>query len=323
MTGAPERATSPTVDVVILSWDRGRSTLEAVASARAQEGVATRVWVVDQGSGADCLEGLRAAARDDDAVTLVELGRNLGVAGGRNHGMSLGSAELIVALDNDAVFEHVRTVAAAADRFIADGSLAALGFRIMHGRTGRDDEGSWAYPRQLKARRDEPFYATRFCGAAHMIRRAALAATQGYDDALFFYWEELDLSYQLIQAGYRIGYEPSARALHFTGAEQRTHWEGDRFYYLVRNALYLEWKYFRSPRRLSTLAAGYQLKGLRNGVLRQSVRAVVDGLAMMRAIPADVRPLGPEARDYIRKHDTSHRGGLLRRLRTEALERVG
>ena len=41
-------------------------------------------------------------------------------------------------------------------------------------------------------------------GAAAALRRQALEQTHYYEDRLFFFWEEVDLSYQLIELGWTI-----------------------------------------------------------------------------------------------------------------------
>jgi GT2 family glycosyltransferase len=56
---------------------------------------------------------------------------NLGVAGGRNLLTSLGHGQIIVALDNDAVFAEKWVVARAVRAFGQRPELGALGFNIL------------------------------------------------------------------------------------------------------------------------------------------------------------------------------------------------
>lgn len=317
----PERSKRP-VDVVVLSWNRLDATLETVANVLSQRGVSPSVWLVDQGSGPSCVAGLREVAGRHPCVTLLELRENIGVAGGRNRGMALGNAECIVVIDNDAEFADADALSHAVDRLDADETLGAIGFRIDNYHTGDLDRLSWVYPRSLLQRKDSPFLATRYCGAGHALRRSAVAKTRGYDESLFFFWEELDLSYQLIEAGYRVAYDPSIVVRHKVSPHHRTDWRGKRFYYMVRNALYLEWKYFRSPLRWTVLSAGYQIKGLRNGTVRQALTGIRDAVGMIRTLSTEDRPLSGYARAYIAHYDRRRRGSLLERIRTEVLERL-
>src|SRR5512140_2141820 len=106
----------PNIDVVILSWNREQDTLEAIRSALSQVDVFVHVWVVDQGSELACLTELRECQKRGE-IYLEELGRNVGVAEGRNIAMAPGSSPYIVSLDNDAVFEDVNTLRRIADKF--------------------------------------------------------------------------------------------------------------------------------------------------------------------------------------------------------------
>lgn len=308
-------------DAVILSWNRKKDTLETIANVNAQTGVDVTVWVVDQGSEPGCIAALRKRKEAHD-IKLVELGRNLGVAGGRNVGMRQGSAPYVVCIDNDAVFADPRSLARVAGRFAADEKLGAIGFRILNYFTGEQDWGSWVYPRTLKQRRSEEFVTTRYCGAGHALRRSAIEETNLYDDQLFFYWEEVDLSYQLIELGYRIIYDPGIEVLHKVSPEARADWSGSRFYYLVRNALYLDYMYYRSPWRVLVRGGAYLLKGVRNGVAAQVPRAWRDCARMVARENSGRKPLGPDARRYVREHELRYRGSVWRRLRDEVLERL-
>ena len=85
VAGAPSAPAAPyDADVVILAMDRARETVEAIASARAQNGVSKHVWIADQGSDPENLAILKAAVEGAPDATLVRLDRNWGVAGGRN-----------------------------------------------------------------------------------------------------------------------------------------------------------------------------------------------------------------------------------------------
>jgi GT2 family glycosyltransferase len=312
----------PQVDVVILSWNRREPTLEAIRNAVGQRGVAVRVWVVDQGSEPDTVQALRAEAAAG-RITLQELGQNRGVPVGRNLGMRAGAAPYIVCLDNDAEFDDADALLRVVSRFESDPRLGAIGFRVLNHFTGEDDWGAWVYPRALKLRSGDRFLTTRFVGAGHGIRRSALERTRGYDERLFFYWEELDLAYQIIAAGYTLVYDPEIVVRHKVSPESRTNWDDGRFYFLVRNALYLRGKYGGGALELLSMALGYQVKGWFNGWFGQPFRGAVDALRMYRSLPrAERLRLGAEARAYIHAHDRAHRGSLLTRLRREIFERI-
>lgn len=310
------------IDIVILSLDRVELTLETIQNVIDQRDAVPLVWVIDQGSSTRTLEMLEAESAEG-RIHLVKLGRNIGVSAGRDRGFRMGRAEIIVSLDNDAVLESKDALSQVAAHFEQDPALGAMSFRLLNYYSRLDDATSWAFPRSLQVKKAVPFLATRFLGGACAVRRKAFDETRGFDESLFFYWEELDLSHQLIQAGYRIRYQPSIVALHKVSPDARITWADGRFYYLVRNALYVDYKYFASPSRFLVRAGGYLVKGIYNRLGLQAARAIRDAVSMSRALSAAQRmPLHAEARRYIRDHELRYRGGFLRRVASEVFERL-
>ncbi|GGG20862.1 hypothetical protein GCM10010964_06320 [Caldovatus sediminis] len=328
VAGAPAPpAGSYAADVVILALDRAEETIEAIASARAQAGVTKHVWIADQGSRPESLQRLAEAVRGAPDATLVRLDRNWGVAGGRNRATALGRGRVVFALDNDAEFDGPDTLARAVAALDEDAGLAAVGCRILVHATGEDDLSSWGYPAALLPRAAQGFDAVTFVGAGHAIRRADFARCGGYDDALFFCWEEYDFCLRAIALGRRIRYRGDIAVRHKVSPERRFAWTGTRWFHYVRNRLYIEMKFGASPLALLPRFLAYQAKGARNGVLAQGLRAGPAAVRMARAFrPAPgteaLYRLDEAARAYIARNDAAHRGGLARRVRTEVLSRL-
>jgi GT2 family glycosyltransferase len=311
-------------DVIILALDRAEETLEAIASARAQTGVSRHVWIADQGSAPETLARLAAAVEGAPDATLLRLPGNFGVAGGRNRATALGRGRVIFALDNDAEFAGSDTLAQAVAAFDAEPGLAALACRILVHATGEDDLSSWGYPPALIPRAAESFDAATFVGAGNAVRRADFERTGGYDDALFFTWEEFDFCLRAINLGQRIRYRGDIVVRHKVSPEKRFAWSGTRWFHFVRNRLYIELKYGAPALSLLPRFLGYQIKGARNGTLVQGLRAGPAALRLRRGFrPAPgteaLYRLTPAARDYLARNDAAHRGSLAQRLRLEVL----
>lgn len=325
VAGAPGAPREPyDADVIILALERAEDTVAAIASARAQRGVAKHVWIADQGSGPEALAALAHAVKGAEDATLVRLDRNWGVAGGRNRATALGHGRVVFGLDNDAEFATPDTLARAVAALDEAPDLAAIACRILVHATGEDDLSSWGYPRSLIPRAAESFDACTFVGAGHALRRSEFEAAGGYDDTLFFCWEEYDFALRAINRGRRIRYRGDIAVLHKVSPEKRFAWSGTRWFHFVRNRLYIEMKFGAQPLGLLPRFLAYQLRGARNGVLAQGLLAGLAALRMARAFrPAPgteaLYRLGPAARDYLARHDAAHRGGLLGRARMEVL----
>ncbi len=308
-------------DVVILALDRVEETEQAIASALAQRGVSRHVTVVDQGSHPYALDRLAQLVAGRPDASLWALSSNLGVAGGRDVGTSIGHGRVIAGIDNDAEFADLDTLARAVAALDADPGLAALGLRIVEYDSGQDDISSWGYPRKLLTRAGERFETATFVGAGHAIRRAAWDAAGGYDAKLFFCWEEYDFCLRAIALGWRIGYRGDIVVRHKVSPERRVDWSGTRWFLFVRNRIHIERKWGASWTTLAPRIAGYLVKGTRAGLLRHT-RLAICAAAGMELAPGP-RALPAAATAYLFRTDRAHRGAWLGRLRHEVLSPPG
>ncbi|TLU74435.1 glycosyltransferase family 2 protein [Lichenicoccus roseus] len=313
----PTDAPSYDADIIILAMDRVEETLEAIASALAQDSVRRHVFVFDQGSMPENLERLCEAARGRTDIAVLRAERNFGVAGGRNRATALGHGRVIIALDNDAEFADSHTVADAVAHLDQHQDLAAVGFRIVVHSTGQEDLSSWGYPNALLPRAGASFETITFVGAGHAISRRAWNETGGYDDGLFFCWEEFDFCLSAIARGWRIEYAGDLVVRHKVSPDRRFNWTGTRWFYYMRNRLYIERKWRSSWLPVAPRAAGYVVKGLRNGLWLQTARALPAAWRLAQGVTPT--PMPEAGRQYIARNDAAHRGSLRQRIRKELL----
>lgn len=316
----------PDVDVVLLSWNRSQMTLETVHNLLEQQDINLKLWIVDQGSKEEDLEFLRESTKNYPNVHITELKENVGVSAGRNIGIRMGQAKYTVSIDNDAIFESSDALKRITDIFEQKPQVGVIGFRIKNFYTNQDDELSWAYPKALKISRDKEFLATRFVGCGHAIRRDVFECAGGYDDDLFFYWEEIDFSYRVINLGYQLIYTPEILVLHKVAPEARVRWEEKRFYFLVRNAIYINLKYNQHLFKAFVLAFGYVVKGCYNLLPWQAFQGVVDAIRMyfrLRSRPQNSSlKLSESTRQYLWKYEIRYRGSFWNRLTNEVLTQL-
>lgn len=151
---------------------------------------------------------LQVPARDRCRVEAA--GSNLGVPGGRDHGVKSTTAGIIGFLDDDA-----RLAPGASTRiveeFLADRGLGAVSLHLV------DEDGATArrhVPRRGSDGAGESGEVATFLGGASAIRRAAYEEVGGYFTELFYGHEELELSWRLIDAGWSIRYLADVEVFH-------------------------------------------------------------------------------------------------------------
>jgi len=312
----------PNVDVIVISLDRPHETIECIRSALQQIGVSVHVYLVDQGSARENIALLEEFIAEVENVCLKQLGYNCGPAEGRNIAATMGSSETIVGIDNDAELEDPTALARAFALLQADPTLGVIGFRILNHYSGHDDWGSWCYTDSRKSMASQSFYAVEFCACGFAIRRSVFEGVNGFEKSLFIMGEEIDLSYRVLNAGFSIRYVPEIRVRHKVSPERRVTWRSGRFYYVVRNSLYFQYKSQVPKCQILLSAAAWISKGTYNGLLWSALRGVVDA-ALMSIRFARSRAqrsayvLQPHAKSYIEAHAPVNRAGFLARVRRQ------
>ena len=116
--------------------------------------------------------------------------------------------------------------------------LNSTGNELTRAGYGRDR--SWL---QVDRGVEPPEDVFAFCGAAALLRTAALREVGDFDEDFFLYYEDTDLSWRLRGAGWGIRYEPAAVVRHAHAASSdvrsrlfRFHDDRNRLLLLTRNA---------------------------------------------------------------------------------------
>ena len=201
------------IGVVIVAFNSAAVIGRALSSLPA----GVQVVVVDNAS----TDGSADIAAATDAFCLKNR-KNLGFGRASNQGAAYCAREFILFLNPDAML-----TAGALHRMLATAvrnpEAAAVGPRLID-ETGR---ATWRFasilhpmPRRREAAPVEPEGACcipLLTGAALLCRAEAFRKVGGFDENIFLYHEDDDLSLRFTRAGYSLIYEPAARVVHEFG----------------------------------------------------------------------------------------------------------
>lgn len=228
------------VAVVIVNYNGERLLPDCLGALASQTIAPDEIVVADNGSRDGSLALLRAR---HPGVRVLSLGRNLGFGGGANRGVRATAAPWVCVLNSDATpAPDWLAQLTAAPR---DERTWALGSVLVSAATGRIESAGDQYCAAgyaYKLLRDhpldelpaEPYRVFAAPGAAPVFRRDVFDALGGYEERFFLYYEDVDLAFRAVLAGWHALLVPSARVVHRLGATTRSHARA-RFY-VARNS---------------------------------------------------------------------------------------
>jgi GT2 family glycosyltransferase len=157
---------------------------------------------------------------------------NLGSAGGHNRLATGSSSELMLILNPDAQ--------------VAPDTITTLA-RAVAGNVGIAEarQVPLEHPKDFTKNTGDTSWASTACA---LTTRAAFDEIDGFDSETFFlYCDDVDYSWRLRLAGYRVVYEPAATVFHDKRLLVDGNWPASpaEIYYSAEAAMLLAWKYSR------------------------------------------------------------------------------
>jgi GT2 family glycosyltransferase len=205
-------------------------------------GIEAEVFVVDNNS----VDGSTAMVREKfPTVNLIENGENLGFSIANNIAIRKAAGEYVLLLNPDTVVEEDTFVKSLA-YMDAHPDCGVVGVKMIDGKGNFLPESKrglptpWVafhkmfglsklFPQSRMFGRYNLSYLDAdkihdvdvLCGAFMLIRKRALDSAGLLDENFFMYGEDIDLSYRIQQAGFRVVYFPYTTIIHYKGESTR------------------------------------------------------------------------------------------------------
>lgn len=198
----------PPLDLSIVTYNSAKWVENFVSSLQQQDYPLEKLHLtfVDNSSTDDTIERLNAVDwQDFGSFQLIE-SDNVGFGGGHNQGVAAGQQQFVLVTNVDLEFRP-------------DSLTRALSFAVQD----TTKVASWEL-------RQAPFEHPKFYDpvslqtpwSAHaciLFRREAFEAVGGYEERIFMYGEDVELSYRFRSQGYQLRYLPAAVVNHYTYEE--------------------------------------------------------------------------------------------------------
>jgi len=173
------------IGILIVSRNRFKSLSTTIDSALSQNGIDS-ILVID-----DCSDDLKGfhqlAVKYESQISLIRNQSNLGLIESRNLGTRLLDCDIVLNIDDDAVFSDFDYSSVLRDKF-SDRRVGALALPSID----NDDKVYNSVPENNKNYR-----SSQYRGTAHAIRKGTFQQLGGYNTVLFRQHEELEFSIKL------------------------------------------------------------------------------------------------------------------------------
>lgn len=236
----------PVVSIVSVNYNGYTDTCYMIESLQQHETFPYEIIVVDNASREN--DAARLQQRYPN-VTVIASKENLGFAGGSNLGTLHAKGDYILYLNNDIVIDQP-FLKAMVDRMHATPKVGLVSAKILyeHHRNIIQYAGYTQLTRiRMKSHQigqgEEDlgqYDVATVTGSAHgacmLTSRKIIEEVGMMTDIYFLFYEELDWSFRIQQAGYELWYEPAAHVYHKEGMSIRKN-SPLRNYYLFRNRI--------------------------------------------------------------------------------------
>jgi GT2 family glycosyltransferase len=246
------------LSIVIITYNRPDDLLFLLQNIAGQD-EATRllesVLIIDNASTADYSPVTDFISAQQLPFRYIRSEENLGVARGRNMGIAMADAPILVMIDDDAYFRDqdglLKIEQLFTSDFARDNHVGLYSFKVFYSSTREMQVNAFPHKKFERHKDKERFLTYYYAGGAHAILKEVHNKAGNYPVDFFYGMEEYDLAYRMLDLGYRIAYGGSVAVMHNESPEGRTP-HADKMQMLWVNKSKVAYRYLPSQYFIST-----------------------------------------------------------------------
>ena len=258
---------SENISIVIANWNAGKQLAEAVLSiAKHHHGIISSVIIVDNASSDGSLAQLEVLEGFPFKLQIVRNPDNRGFGAACNQGAALSTSKYLLFLNPDTrLFENSLSIPFDFMEKDENYNVGIVGIQLLDEQNhvarscarfptvtifaaqalGINRLPKYKHLSQAMSewRHDSNQIVDQVIGAFFVIRRSIFESLGGFDERFFVYFEEVDLSLRVYQAGYSSVFLANAQAFH-AGNGTTKQIKAHRLFYSLRSRLLYGFKHF-------------------------------------------------------------------------------
>lgn len=212
---------APLVYILVLNWNDSNNTVCCVKSLEQLNYKNYKVVIIDNGSIDDSVQRFTKELSDH---IILKNDANLGYGAGNNRGIlySLNcGADYIWVLNNDTIV-YPDSLCNLVELIIKNKNIGALG-SVLYYYDNPHQIQAWGggkinkycgFSKHFKSQPKKINDIDYIMGASLFLSSEAIKSVGMFDEAYFMYWEDVDLCYRFVRAGWNISVAGNSKVLH-------------------------------------------------------------------------------------------------------------
>lgn len=208
------------LSIIIVNYNTADYLTNCLRSVFAQADASYEVWVVDNASTDDSVTMVHNQFPQVHLLTNTE---NLGFAKANNLAVQNAAGQFIYFLNPDTEVQP-KCFSTMIRYMKKNPSVGMAGTKLLYPDHSEQNSVEESYPGQHHTNGELAGLPGRIAwllGASLIARHNVIKQVNGFSEDFFLYGEDIDLSIKVRQAGWKLGFIPDAKVIHWEGKSER------------------------------------------------------------------------------------------------------